>query len=153
MLIGWGELRKGLPLLHFYLSIVIVVLLTLQGAIGVLLRRKIYGRKMTESIQWLSRFHLTTGILTYLITKAELVIGLYIFNVLYVQYLLGFYAINLAFRIIQEMSYKYQGRMIKGGMKGYTQEDSQDEDHKLLLELLNNSSNPTFMTFIDHDPN
>jgi len=127
-------------MIHFYLSLILIALLTIQAAFGSMLGIKIKRTKKTAAIPSLTKFHLVLGTTIDIIIKFQTANGLYMFNANYMIYLFAYYGILLALRGYQEYSYYFRSK-IRGNMKIIdTKENSKIEIHQKLLTLLNNSS-------------
>jgi len=107
---------------------------------GLLLAIKITREKLTQSIPSLSKGHAIGGLLLYVLTKAQLAMGLYMYKPSYLGFLLAYYLVLFTFRASEEYRYKQKDPIAAGNHKIAHKEDSFDEQHRKLMSLLNSNS-------------
>jgi len=134
---------------HLALGISILVLSTLQVLIGFMFRFKIVSSNVTKTIAPLSKIHMVMGILTYLLSKAQLVIGLNFYQPDYVGILGAVYAGLLVCWIAYEYFFKHGSKIGKRKAKILPKRESTSKEHQILIELLNKNSNYHILLIIN----
>jgi ferredoxin-NADP reductase len=137
---NWGQIFGTLPVMHYYAGLFIFGVLTLQMIFGLLLAIKITRDKLTQSIPSLSKGHAIGGILLYILTKAQLAMGLYMYKPNFLGALLAYYLVLFTFRISEEYRYRKKDPIAAGNHKIAQKEDSFDEKHRQLMTLLNSNT-------------
>ena len=91
------------------------------------------------------------GILTYLLAKAQLVIGLNFYQPDYVGILGAVYAGLLVFWVAYDYFFKHGLTLGRRKAKVLPNGDSKSKEHETLLGLLNKNSNSYLVIFLNWD--
>ena len=124
--------------IHCVIALIILSLSTIQviggGILGVLMT----GKSVARKIPLLTRLHFFSGTTLYIITKAEVAIGVYIaFGINIMAPLLFLYGFVLAMRVLQEISLKNSRPINEKNINELDKADSELLKHRQLMDLLN----------------
>jgi len=133
---------------HLALGILILILSTLQVLLGFAFRYKIVGSDITKTILPLSRIHMFLGILTYLVAKAQLFVGLSFYQPDYMGVLAAVYAVLFVLWVAYDYFFKRWPNIARRKAKILANSDSKSPKHQKLIELLNQNSIFEILRFV-----
>jgi len=88
------------------------------------------------------------GIFTYLVTKAQLFVGLSFYQPDYMGVLAAVYAVLFVFWVAYDYFFKHGANFGRRKAKVLPNNDSKSPKHQRLLELLNKNSTKNFYTLL-----